>query len=164
MYVAQWGYEKWWYSNIVSSIFTEVPEWCLYCMNQFISQVQSVLWTLKTLIFPRNCSSPTVSVHILISKLPCSPDSTMTAQIFIESWHSSYLHQGSQSTGGFGLVRPLSLSLSCAQLCRRQRRSCVSLCWVSRLHQAVFQTGVINTVLHVHQTVAVSGAVLHKVN
>lgn len=113
---------------------------------------QSVL--CRHLFFPHDC------VHTL--KLTCSQDnenSTMRAKIFINAFrYSSYLHQGSQSTGGLGLVSPVSLCV----LCWRFR--CVRLCWVRRLHQAVFQTGVVNNVLHVHQTVAVSGAVLHKVN
>lgn len=82
----------------------------------------------------------------------------------------SYLDQCRQSSAGFGPVRNVSLSRSCAWRCCRhllvlRRRCCnVGLRWVSGLHQAVLQTAVVQVVLHVYQTVAVPGAILHQVN
>lgn len=80
----------------------------------------------------------------------------------------SYLDQCRQSSADVGPDRHVSLSRSCARHRRRLLRCCcccsVGLRWVSRLHQAVLQTAVVEVVLHVYQTVAVPGAVLHQVN
>lgn len=159
--VAERGDLKWWHSKKKNMhhpySLKYQSEVSTISLNRWITASvvhikQSVL--CRHLFFPHDC------VHTL--KLTCSQDnenSTMRAKIFINAFrYSSYLHQGSQSTGGLGLVSPVSLCVLCWR-CR-----CVRLCWVRRLHQAVFQTGVVNNVLHVHQTVAVSGAVLHKVN
>lgn len=76
-----------------------------------------------------------------------------------------YLDQCRQSSAGFRLVRHVSLRRSCARRrCRLLRCCSVSLRWVSGLHQAVLQAAVVQVVLHVYQTVAVPGAVLHQVN
>lgn len=96
--------------------------------------------------------------------MPRSP----TAQTLMEflTGSPSYLDQCRQSSARFRLVRHVSVSRSCACRCRRRLLRCcsVGLRWVSGLHQAVLQAAVVQVVLHVYQTVAVPGAVLHQVN
>lgn len=71
-----------------------------------------------------------------------------------------YLHQGSQGAAALGPLALVPPRLGRARRVRVRRR----LCRVGGLQQAVFQTGGVEAVVHVHQAVTVPGAVLHQVD